>query len=248
MTFRQRIEVLLGQQTSPAELPLVQLDVRQRAPHQTANPGANQTYIVLLEDGSVAYHKPFAGISVPLATAYGHHPDEVPINECAAWRLAHALGHPWDDLATPCVLRACEGEPGSLCARREGLPHALESQLSRPDLWIAAAFFDSLIAQQDRHTGNFRWDAATQRLGLIDHGFAFAVPGAPCNASAFVAWRQSQNQGSLRPEEEGALNRLLGSETLLGLGEVLRPEAGLALRSRARRMLVAGAILPVGEF
>ena len=169
-------------------------------------------------------------------------------NECAAWRLACAVGRPYDELATPCVLRECEGVPGSLCAHRSGLPHAIESQLARPDLWVAAAFFDSLIAQQDRHTGNFRWDADTGQLGLIDHGFAFAQPGFLCNAATFVDWRWRQHQQQLRREEEDVLNRLLGSSALLGLAEILLPEAGVALRSRARRMLTAGALLSPGEF
>ena len=56
-----------------------------------------------------------------------------------------------------------------------------------PDDCIAAAFFDSLIGQQDRHRGNYRWDATNEKLGLIDRGFAFAhAPDQYFNRSVFV--------------------------------------------------------------
>jgi hypothetical protein len=50
--------------------------------------------------------------------------------------------------------------------------HSPESG-STIEIWcLPAAFFDSLIAQQDRQPGNWRWD--DNRLTLIDHGYAFA--------------------------------------------------------------------------
>src|SRR6266540_3962186 len=95
MTRQERIDELDKQQGSVAEDPLLHLDKIAYAQHQAATPGVNETYVAILERGHVGFHKPFAGISVPNALNYNHHPDEVPINECTAWRLAHALGAPF---------------------------------------------------------------------------------------------------------------------------------------------------------
>jgi hypothetical protein len=52
-----------------------------------------------------------------------------------------------------------------------------------------------MIGQQDRHPGNWRWDG--NRLTLIDHGYAFAMPGQILNHSDLVAARHGHGAGAL---------------------------------------------------
>jgi hypothetical protein len=179
MDVQPRIDLLLARQHVPlVEGALLLNDVLICQPHSTAAAGINSTFYVLFDGGGEADHKPFAGVVVNAATLYGQHPDPVPPNECAAWRLASSIGGPVAAIVAPCVMRSPFGRAGSLSAKRSGLPHNPEPFALAPDQYRAAAFFDSLVAQQDRHTGNYRWDCAAGTLGLIDHGFAFAVPGA----------------------------------------------------------------------
>jgi hypothetical protein len=118
-----------------------------------------------------------------------------------------------------------------------------------PDDCLAAAFFDSLIGQQDRHRGNYRRDAGNEKLGLIDHGYAFAhLPDQYFNRSVFVEWRWDAARGDLTEAEREALEGLLASGDLHGLERFLLPEEAEALASRAKRMLERGAILDLGEF
>jgi hypothetical protein len=108
MTLNDRLQELLTQQGSTVEQPLLDCDVSFYGRHGTAHPGVHSTYYVVCIGGHEAFHKPFSGVAVPTAVAYGHHPDEVPLNECAAWRLAFRLGDPWSRIVTPCVMRDCE--------------------------------------------------------------------------------------------------------------------------------------------
>jgi hypothetical protein len=152
-------------------------------------------------------------------------------------------------LVAPCVLREIEGEVGSLSAAQRGLSREVEVFERVPDDCLAASFFDSLIAQQDRHRGNYRWDAANEKLGLIDHGFAFADRSDQYfNQSVFVAWRWETGRAALTHSEREALEGLLASGDLHGLARFLLPEEADALASRAERMLERGTILELGEF
>lgn len=246
MTRQQRISNLVRQQGSSAEDPFLYQDVIAYDRHATTTPGVNETYVVFFEYGWIGFHKPFAGIAVPNAYAFGHHPDDVPINECAAWRLAHRLGQPHSDLVPPTVLRECGGRPGSLAGRKEGIPHAADALQVGQYQALAAAFFDA--AQQDKHTGNYRWNAQTQELGLIDHGYTFALPGDRANASLFVGWRLGSGHHVLGSSEKEALDALLGSGDLMGLRAILAEDRADALERRARDMLQRGALLAPGEF
>lgn len=142
-------------------------------PAPTTSPGVNATKQLELAGGTVVFHKPFSGVHVANAIAYGQTDETPPLHEAAAWRLAVALGPPWDEIVVPCVLREYAGEDGSLSPRAVGWPRDPAPTLN-PTWCFPAAFFDSLIAQQDRHGGNWRWDG--ERLTLIDHGYAFALP------------------------------------------------------------------------
>lgn len=156
-----------------------------------------------------------------------------------------ALGPPWDEIVVPCVLREYAGEDGSLSLRAAGWPRDTAPTLN-PTWCLPAAFFDSLIAQQDRHDGNWRWDG--NRLTLIDHGYTFALPRAILNYSDFVAARHGRGAASLLTEECDALTRVLSNANLLGMARSLEPARAQALADRARRMLNRGEILRPGEF
>lgn len=247
-SFQDRIAALVAHQGTPAEDYLLNEQIVSYEPHGTAQPGVNRVFHVGLESGSEAFHKPFSGIDVPLAHYYSHHPDTVPLNECVAWRLAHRLGEPVSRLVARCVLRSHEGEAGSLSGRRFGLPRSDEPFRRVPDDCSAAAFFDSLIAQQDRHRGNYRWDSEAQELGLIDHGYSFALPGHFFNYSAFVTWRWSGSMEQLTVWESDALQQLLASTDLFGLRLYLEQDRAEAVARRADEMLQAGTIRAPRQF
>jgi hypothetical protein len=248
MALQDQVDALLAQQGgNPLEDELLNAPVQVYGA-MTSSPGANTTFGVWLESGIQAFHKPFSGVNVATAMAYGHHPDQVPINECAAWRLAAGLGSPLGQVVTPCVLWSYHGEPGSLSRRLEGVNKTTEPLGAAPDQCRAAAFFDCLIAQQDRHLGNLRWDVANRRLGLYDHGYSFAASGDYLNDTVFLAWRRAQGAQGLEQWELDALDQVLIDPGLLGLREILLPARADALESRARSMRQSEELLAPGDF
>lgn len=112
--------VLVQQGADPREHDLLTTPVRDYG-IPTSTPGANTTLGVLLDNGSRAFHKTFGGVNVQVALAYGHHPDQVPINECAAWRLAAAVGPPLSDLVATTVMWSFAGDAGALIAGLTGV-------------------------------------------------------------------------------------------------------------------------------
>jgi len=214
-------------------------------PAPTTSPGVNATKQLELASGAIVFHKPFSGVHVANAIAYGQTDETPPLHEAASWRLAVALGPPWDEIVVPCVLREYAGEDGSLSLQAVGWPRDMAPTLN-PTWCVPAAFFDSLIAQQDRHDGNWRWDG--NRLTLIDHGYTFALPRAILNYSDFVMARHRHAAASLLTEERDTLTRLLSDSDLLGMERFLLPDRAQALADRARLMLQRGEILRPGEF
>jgi hypothetical protein len=214
-------------------------------PAPTSTPGVNTTKRLRLAGGEIVFHKPFSGVRVANALAYGQTDETPPLHEAVAWRFAVALGQPWERLVATCVMREYEGELGALSLQARGWPGDPAPTLN-PTWCIPAAFFDSLIAQQDRHPGNWRWDG--ERVSLIDHGYAFARPGDILNHSDLLAARHIHDAAALLTEEREALNRLLASEGLLGMGGFLGDDRARALADRARRMLDRDEVLHVGEF
>jgi hypothetical protein len=214
-------------------------------PAPTSTQGVNATMQLKLASGDVVFHKPFSGVHVANAIAFGQTGETPPLHEAAAWRLAVSLGPPWREIMAPCVLRAHAGEDGSLALQASGWPRDVAPTLN-PTWCLPAAFFDSLIAQQDRHDGNWRWDGG--RLTLIDHGYAFALPGAILNYSDFVVARHGHDAAGLLAEERDALTRLLGDPDLLGMARFLPPDRARALADRAERMLARDEILLPSEF
>jgi hypothetical protein len=250
MALQGQVNAILAQQgATPIERDLLTSPVVE---HDAAGGGTSETYRVRLASGTIAFHKPFTGVDVVLADDFGHEdPDQVPINEAAAWRLAAALGKPVSRLVCVCVLRTIAYEPGSLSLRVPGEPWSAcdgrQAGLSEiPYQASAAAFFDSLVAQQDRHNGNFFFDGET--LGLIDHGFTFARPGDHLNYTNIVEWRHNYGDPTLTTWEHAALDRLLAGRDLLGLRAILHPDRAAALEDRAQRIKVIGRILRPGRY
>jgi hypothetical protein len=249
VTFQTRVASLRALQGhDPFEANLLAIPVLVRSAVVTSHPGANKTYLTVLADGVTSFHKPFAGVNPTLARAFGHTVNDPPVHECAAWRLAAAVGGPFTELVPPCVLREIDSEWGSLSLGIAGVPVSVAPFNTATDQVEAAAFFDCLIGQQDRHAANYRWDAGPHRLWLIDHGFCFPRPGDRLNESVFVRFRWRRTRQQLTPSERGHLTTLLASPDLHGLSTILEPPREAALRERARRMLATGAILLAGDF
>ncbi len=61
----------------------------------TSSPGVNATKQLELAGGAIVFHKPFPGVHVANAVAYGQTDETPPLHEAASWRLAVALGPPW---------------------------------------------------------------------------------------------------------------------------------------------------------
>lgn len=226
----------------PAEHALLEVDVvNVDWPDES---GVNETFRVWFSDGSEAYHKPFDGLDQGVGSDYGHDAPLQPMHEVAAWVLARELGGPWRDLVPPCVIREVEGRLGSLSAGMPGEPRNPLPAVSQETIG-AAGFFDALAGQQDRHGGNLL--VSGDQMKLIDHGFTFAVPGDGYNLQLLQQYR-AFHEPALRPEERDALQRLVASDSLLGMRGLLEPERADALKARAEIMLAYDRVLPGGAF
>jgi hypothetical protein len=245
-----RVANLIGAQGgTPDEDAMLNGGLLYYAPHGTANFGVNSTYAAGIDGVPVrCFHKCFAGVDAAVAHRYGQSPDTPPMNECSGWLLAKALGWPYNLLVPSCVLRELNGDRGSLCMGIEGKPGDPAPLAGGHPQGLAAAFFDSLIAQQDRHAENYRWEVAISRLHLIDQGYAFARPGDTCNSSVFVDMRWRSGQAALTAEERISLDALIASANLFDLAAILEAPRADCLAVRAQEMLRRGEILQVGEF
>lgn len=259
----RRIGVLLLTQATrpdPVEDALLREDIVGYRPAPSTTPNQNSTNIADLTSGHRTFHKPFAGVKLDLAGQYGHTQLSVGLNECAAWRLARFLGTPYTEIVSTTVLRFHVADVatrlaypriidgwGSLGSEQPGV--SLDpAPLADPAINDPAAFFDALIAQQDRHMAQFRWDAEAGRLGLIDHGFAFARRGDLLNQSVFLAQRHAQGRGALMSAEWEALAKIAGTSHLVGLREILDADQVDALAGRIERMLASGDLIRPGDW
>lgn len=247
---------------------------------QTANAGVNSIYVadaVLGPRHELVFHKPIGGADVTAAALYDHHsPVDLALHEVIAWRLADALGSPWRELAPVVVWHDPPGiadirHAGPLIREHPGAAGIATPGTGFDTLVHDAAFFDALIGCQDRHDSNMRSESFPPRLGLIDHGFAFALPNHRHNgyptAGFFLRLRHGQRRfrvsrmvaldysgiGSmsptLAPYEQAALDRLKADLSgLLGIAQLLPDDRADALRDRVLRMDARGEVLGVGEF
>jgi hypothetical protein len=221
---------------TPIEQDLARGRISMVAPVVTATPGATTPVVVGDQNPAACRH-------------YGHEPFDVPCNEVTAWRLAYAMGDPWRQLLPTAVLRNIGGRTGVLVNHKDGKPNPDAFTDARGQV-MAAALFDALIANQDRHALNYRYDATTRRLGLIDHGFAFARPGDFMNGSAFLAARllAGPPESLLSPTEQRVLEVLLDSGDLHGLRGFLATDRADALEARAENMARNRCLPAVGAF
>lgn len=253
MNFKDRVAAVTASQGLTETEALLLTDPLRAAPaphaSATGNPGVNSTYLCFLTTGARAFHKPFSGVNIKAAFVYGHIQDGPPMHEVAAWRLARALGAPWNAMLPPCVLRDLPpGGWGSLALGVDGLSKEPAPFTQAVPQVEAAAFWDCLTGQQDRHYGNYRWDGAARMLHLIDHGFCFAKPGDLYHASVFLIHRIGQGHGALSAQEIAVLQGLVASRDLLGLTAIVEPDRANAVADRADRMLTAGALLAPGVY
>ena len=137
----------------------------------------------------------------------------------AAYRLAHALGDPFAGLVAPCVVRSIpeidEHAPGSLSSERFD-ERREDVFVLAPEGALRAAFFDALIANQDRSRANLLFDAPREDLALIDHGFAFARENDVINATILLDWRRRAGLHELVAVERAALEKLIEDDELVG--------------------------------
>jgi hypothetical protein len=199
-----------------------------------------------------AYFKPANGLSKRTLDIYRQTRASSTLAEAAAWRLAAELGPPYSDLVAPCVLRFIDDiddqAPGALSLHRPGETESEEPLRLMTDICCDAAFFDALIAQQDRHSGNWLWDVGSQRLTLFDHGCSFARSGHPCSRSKLSMARRAAQRGRLTDEEIAILERLRDDAGSLGLAAFLEDERAESLRLRAEAMLGTRMVLSRGDF
>lgn len=218
------------------------------SPNHTSNAGGTSTHVVVFESRRQAILKPFGAQLPNVCHHYGQDPLETLTHEVAAWRLAHALGGSWEQIVPTAVLREVPGiGPGVLVNWRDGSPDLAVLDEAKEQA-NAAALWDALIGQQDRHLKNFRYDKLSRRLAAIDNAFAFARPGDLLNESLFLRFRRSKHGAMLTGREKEALSALLDTGDLHGLRAFLADERADALEARAQEMMERGVLPLPGVF
>jgi hypothetical protein len=206
--------------------------------------GVNGTNRITFHDGSEGFHKPFSDLDNSCASAYGQQEALQPVHEAAAWQMAKRMGPEYESLVPPCVLRHVDGKLGSVAKGVKGGAASLD--ILDAKTVNDAAFFDSLLGNQDRHRGNYLIDG--DKLHLIDHGFAFAKSGDTSNQSRIVQRRKARGGERLTKKEIGLARELATSPDLWGMQKMISPDRALALRDRARTMAKTGRLLGNGQF
>lgn len=233
---------------SPLEHVMLHEPVLDTSPNGTSNPGASMTYVVVFQSRRQAILKPFDGQNPSVCANFQQDRFAAITHEVAAWRLAYALGGHWEQLIPTAVLRNMDEQgPGVLVNWRDGSPDSDVFNEARAQVH-AAAFWDALIGQQDRHASNFRYDHNSRRLALIDNAFTFARPNDLNNGSVFLARRRSEHASSLTTQEKDALETVLNSSDLLGMRRFIAEDRAEALEARANKILACGMLPLPGDF
>lgn len=280
---RERLDCIRdaqGSLTHPDERFMLDAPTPGYAVHRslTADPNVNDVYSGYADHGGrrwPLFFKPLVGVKPATARAYGQDSVvDVGIHEVAAWWLARELGPPWSELVAPAVWFDPPGAADILASGPVILGMGGSAVLPEPGVGFDrlvsdAAFFDALIGAQDRHDQNLRAEQPP-RLGLIDHGYAFARPGDVHNsyptAGFFLKMRFGERSfrlphgpildynglGPLSPtldsHEQAAIARLAADRDLLGVAQLLEDDRAQALRDRVVRMAGSGEVLQAGDF
>jgi hypothetical protein len=249
MTLDERIESLVAATGATGiEQELSHEGIIAMAPVLTSSVGSSAPPLVVLDTGRSAFFKRFCDQDKNICAQYRQEPFDVPLNEVAAWRLAYALGNPWRQLIPTAVMRKINNLGGALINDKHGrIDTAVFNDAGRQVM--AAGFWDALVGNQDRNSRNYRYDSRSTRLGLIDHGFAFARPGDPINHSSFFfAARRQRHGAALSAAEQEVLEAFLATDDLHGLRNYLPADRAQALQRRAEEMLRTRCLPTVGAF
>jgi hypothetical protein len=230
----------LGKHPDEVRLLHAQIDRVVLFQSQTAD-----TYEFYFADGSKGAFKSIEGAGRS-ASAYGHTATCVVLNDVAAWLVARGLG--FDDLLRGVVVTTCshaDAGLGSLQHWFVGDPsgHGWEQSSGARK----AALFDALIGNQDRNATNFKYDDATDELGLYDNSFAFARPGDQTSGTVILTHAHGDDR-SLESDLQAALDRFDGSDERGALEEVLAPDRFARLIDRCDRMRNSGELLAPFDF
>lgn len=261
MTEQEQVDGLFAVQGFDHELEseLHEARVLSVRPFDAERIHVSKTYELVIDSGHLCIFKPADSLLEAAADGlyhgkqalvqYDHTPISTTISECAAWQLAKQLGAPWSELVVPTVMKFPEHPEtrvpmvGAASVFRGGDVGRQGFYTAVPEQASAAAFFDSLIGQQDRNKGNVLWYDARQVIYLIDHSFSFAQAGANRGATDLVQWRWSHASRDLTGDELEALKRLLESSDMMTLRRFLAPERADALEARAHRMRETGEMV-----
>ena len=210
-------------------------------------PGANDQIPLWLAGDIYCYFKPMNGVDAATADQFGHTIVSTTLAECAAWRLAHALGGVYEEIVAGHVLRKFDDvDPDAPGAIARGLPGKTQSDepfANVREQCLAAAFFDSLIGQQDRNKNNWLWHTPALQFRLIDHGFSFGRPGELTLMLRFTSWRWGHKEQQLSDSEIEALDRVLASDDLFGLRCFVDEDRCDAFEARATQMRRTGVLI-----
>ncbi len=200
-----------------------------------------------------AFCKPANGLRQRSLEMFGHTRASSVLAEALAWRFAVALGAPYQELVAPCVLRFFDAidtdAPAAVSLACSGIDESYAPADEVPEQWAAAALFDALSGQQDRHSGNWLWNHESRAMHLIDHGYAFACRGDHCANSEILRIRRQRGPLELSGPELELLNRALREVCPQMLERVLPGSRACSLRARAQAMIAPPrVILREGSF
>ncbi len=187
-----------------------------------------------------AFFKPANGMRQRSLEIFGQTRASCVLAEALAWRLAVVLGAPYETLVAPCVLRFFDAidrdAPGALSLACPGVDGSYAPADEVPEQWAAAALFDALSGQQDRHSGNWLWDEESRALHLIDHGYSFARRGDHSANSEILRVRRQRGSLGLSDSELGLLGRIVDDPGVRAVEGVLSVSRARSLRARALAM------------
>jgi len=165
-----------------------------------------------LEDGEVGVYKPHSGESNLLSDAAG---GALYKREAAAYDVAKAMG--WDDLVPETVVKRGPAHIGSV---QKWVKGKIAGEAGGAVLQRIAEFekeklfaFDVIIANADRHGGNFMVTPAS-KIKAIDNGYAFLSNKVDC-AISLRPYYPSYFNSVINLKVRKAIKKLLKNKTML---------------------------------